>query len=136
MALGHLGLQSRLDQACCQLLEQAVLSDEVLRFFIASQQLIDQFVADGHGSSFWMFGSFLPFDRLHKMPYTLFCVGSNQASGLSSSMKSISTLRFPFTGRQPQRSTLMPFNEASTFPSSGRLEVPLHRQQQEAVQVE
>jgi hypothetical protein len=22
---------------------------------------------DGHGSSFWMFGSFLPFDRLHKI---------------------------------------------------------------------
>jgi hypothetical protein len=31
------------------------------------EQLVDQFVADGHGSSFWMFGSFLPFDRLHKI---------------------------------------------------------------------
>jgi hypothetical protein len=33
---------------------------------LASEQLVDQFVACGHGSSFWMFGSFLPFDLLHK----------------------------------------------------------------------
>jgi hypothetical protein len=50
--LSHLGLQSTLDQALGQLLEQAVFSDEVFRFFVASEQLVDQFVADGHGSSF------------------------------------------------------------------------------------
>ena len=65
--LGHLGLQGALDQALGQLLEQAVLANEVFRLFVASEQLVDQFVAYGHGSSFSMFGSFLPFDRLHKI---------------------------------------------------------------------
>ena len=65
--LGHLGLQGPLDQALGQLLEQAVFSDEVFRLFVASKKLVDQFVAYGHGSSFSMFGSFLPFDRLHKI---------------------------------------------------------------------
>lgn len=46
---------------------QTVFLDEVLKFFGASEQLVDQFVADGHASSFSMFGSFLPFDRLHKI---------------------------------------------------------------------
>ena len=36
-----------------------------------SKQPVYQFVAYGHGSSFWMFGNFLPFDRLHKTLYTL-----------------------------------------------------------------
>jgi hypothetical protein len=35
--LGHLRFQSALDEALGQLLEQAVLADEVFRFFIASQ---------------------------------------------------------------------------------------------------
>jgi hypothetical protein len=61
------GLQDALDKASGQLLEQAVLADEVFRVFIASEQLVDQFAVDGQGSSFWMFGSFLPFDRLHKI---------------------------------------------------------------------
>jgi hypothetical protein len=65
--LGHLGFQSALHKALGKLFEQAVLANKVFRFFIASEQLVDQFVADGHGSSFWMFGSFLPFDRLHKI---------------------------------------------------------------------
>jgi uncharacterized protein (TIGR03643 family) len=38
---------------------------------VASEQLVDQSVADGHGSSMWMFGSFLPLDRLHKLQDTL-----------------------------------------------------------------
>ena len=50
-----------------QLLEQAVLADEILRLFVAREKPVDQFFADGHGSSFWMFGSFLPFGRLHKI---------------------------------------------------------------------
>jgi hypothetical protein len=50
-----------------QLLEWAVFSDKVFRLFVASEQLDDQFVAYGHGSSFWMFGSFLPFDRSLKI---------------------------------------------------------------------
>jgi hypothetical protein len=56
--LGHLGLQSTLDQSLGQRLEQAVFSDEVFRLFLASEQLVDQFAADGHGSSFldvWQF---------------------------------------------------------------------------------
>ena len=65
--LGHLGFQGALDQTFGQLLEQAVFSDEVFRLFVASEQLVGQFVAYGHGSSFLMFGSFLPFDRLHKI---------------------------------------------------------------------
>jgi hypothetical protein len=32
--------------------ETCIKTDEVFRFFIASEQLVDQFVADGHGSSF------------------------------------------------------------------------------------
>ncbi|WP_442915146.1 hypothetical protein [Limnohabitans sp. 63ED37-2] len=63
----HHGISDRGDQALGQLLEQAVFSDKVFRLFLASEQLVDQFVTDGHGSSFSMFGSFLPIDRLHKI---------------------------------------------------------------------
>ena len=69
--LGHLGPQGTRDQAFGQLLKKAVLANEVFRLFVANEQLVDQFVAYGHGSSFWMFGSFLPFDRLHKVWDTL-----------------------------------------------------------------
>ena len=50
--VGPLGFQGPLDKTFGQLLEQAVLANEVFSFFIASEQLVDQFVADGHGSSF------------------------------------------------------------------------------------
>jgi hypothetical protein len=53
------------------LLADRIAAIEVFRLFVASEELVDQFVAYGHGSSFWMFGSFLPFDRLHKILDTL-----------------------------------------------------------------
>jgi hypothetical protein len=65
--LGHLGLQGMLDQALGQLLEQVVYSDEVFRLFVASEELVVQFVTYGYVSSFLMFGSFLPYYRLHKI---------------------------------------------------------------------
>jgi len=40
-------------------------------------QLADPFFASGHGSSFWMFGSFLPFDRDHKIQDNLNTQWSN-----------------------------------------------------------
>jgi hypothetical protein len=44
---------------------------DTLMVWDSSRRPVYQFVADGHGSSFWMFGNFLPFDPLHKTLYTL-----------------------------------------------------------------
>ena len=44
---------------------------DTLMVWDSSRRPVYQFVADGHGSSFWMFGNFLPFDLLHKTLYTL-----------------------------------------------------------------
>ena len=68
---GHLGLQCTLYQFLGEQLEQAVLTDEVFRFLVISQQAVDQFVRDGHLFAFpWECSSFLPIDRLHKSSYT------------------------------------------------------------------
>jgi hypothetical protein len=46
-------------------------SNQVFRLFVIRQQAIYQFVVYGHFSSFENFGSFLPLNRLHKIPDTL-----------------------------------------------------------------
>ena len=64
-------LQGTLYQFLGQQLEQAVLTDEVFRFLVISQQAVDQFVRDGHLFAFPLqCSSFLPIDRLHKSSYT------------------------------------------------------------------
>jgi hypothetical protein len=50
--LGHLGFECSFDQSFGQLLEKPVLSDEVFRLFVIRQQVVYQFVAYGHFSSF------------------------------------------------------------------------------------
>jgi hypothetical protein len=46
--LGHFRFKGAFDQSFGELLEQAVLADEVFRFFVVSQQAVDEFVAYGH----------------------------------------------------------------------------------------
>ena len=72
--VGHLRFQSFLDQQLGELLEQAVLANQVFRLPIVSQQTIQQllgycFLCYGHHRSLGR-GSFLPNDRLHKNSYT------------------------------------------------------------------
>src|SRR5690606_12934758 len=68
---GHLRVQRSLDQFLGELLEHAMLADQVFRFLVIGQQAVDQFVAYGHFYSLQSDGSFLPNDRLHKNSYTL-----------------------------------------------------------------
>jgi hypothetical protein len=44
---------------------------DTLMVLDSSKQPVYQFVAYGDGSSFWMFGNFLPFDHLHNTLYAL-----------------------------------------------------------------
>lgn len=72
--VGHLGFQRLLDQQLGELLEQAVLANQVFRFPIFSQQAVQQLVGYcllcyGHHRSLGR-GSFLPNDRLHKNSFT------------------------------------------------------------------
>ena len=72
---GHLGLQGALYNSLGQLLEQAVLANQVFGFLVASQQLVNQiqrwcFLCYGHVHSSLKLGSFPPNDRLHKNSYT------------------------------------------------------------------
>ena len=55
VAIMDLSLKGKLDQAFGHLLQQAVSYNEVFRLLVASEKLVDQFVAYGHGSSFSMF---------------------------------------------------------------------------------
>lgn len=69
--LGHLGIQRLLDQQLRQLLEQAVLADQVFRLPVVSQQARQQLVgylvlANGHCIS-GRCGSFPPVARLYKI---------------------------------------------------------------------
>jgi integrase len=73
--IGHLRFQRFLDQQFGQLLEQAMLANQVFRLSVISQQAVQQllgygFLSYGHHRS-WQCGSFLPGDRLHKNSYTL-----------------------------------------------------------------
>lgn len=64
--LGHIGTQCTFDQMFGQLLEKSVLANEVFWFFVACKHLPNHFDAYDLGSYFWIFGSFLPFNRLTK----------------------------------------------------------------------
>jgi len=69
--LGHLRIQRPLHQQLGQLLEQAVLADQVFRLLVVGQQAAEQLVgylvlAWAHGVS-GSKGSFLPVARLHKI---------------------------------------------------------------------
>ena len=69
--LGHLCIQCPLHQQLGQLLEQAVLADQVFRLLVVGQQAAEQLVgylvlAWAHGVS-GSKGSFLPVARLHKI---------------------------------------------------------------------
>jgi len=67
----HLGLKGSLHQFLGEQLEQAVLTDEVFRLLVVSQQVVDQFVRDGHLFAVPLkCSSSLPIDRLHKNSYT------------------------------------------------------------------
>jgi|APCry1669189070_1035195.scaffolds.fasta_scaffold00217_6 hypothetical protein len=73
--IDHLGFQRLLNQQLRELLEQPVLTNQVFRLSIISQQAIQQLLGYGslrygHHRS-WQWGSFLPIDRLHKNSYTL-----------------------------------------------------------------
>jgi len=60
-----------LDQFLGKLLQQAMLTNQILGFLVIGQQAVDQFVAYSHFFSSNSNSSFLQNDRLHKIPYTL-----------------------------------------------------------------
>jgi len=67
---GHLGIQPLLDQQLRQLLEQALLADQVLRRLVFGQQAVEQLLGYvvfplAYGVS-GLRGSLLPEARLHK----------------------------------------------------------------------
>jgi hypothetical protein len=76
--IGHFGFEGFLDQQFGKLFQQPVLTDQVFRLPVISQQAIQQllgygFLCYGHLRSLREGGSFLPIDRLHKNSYTLHC---------------------------------------------------------------
>jgi hypothetical protein len=73
--ISHLHFQRLLNQQLRELLEQPVLTNQVFRLSVISQQAVQQLLGYGslrygHHRS-WQWGSFLPIDRLHKNSYTL-----------------------------------------------------------------
>src|ERR1019366_8093971 len=52
--IGHLGLQGSLQDGLGQLLEQAVLPDDILGLLIVGEQLVDQLLVDCHGVSYFL----------------------------------------------------------------------------------
>ena len=67
---GQLGLHSSLHDRLGELLQQAVLTDDVFRLLVVRQQLVQYFLVDGHR----FFSVSLPSlekNRLHILLYTL-----------------------------------------------------------------
>jgi len=67
----HLGFQCALNQFSGELLEQAMLTYQILGFLVIGQQPINQFVAYSYFFSSKNNSSFLQNDRLHKNSHTL-----------------------------------------------------------------
>ncbi len=68
---GHFSFEGFLNQQLGQLLEQAILADQVFGFLVVAQQLRNEFIGDavflGRDVDSGRYGSFLPNFRLRKI---------------------------------------------------------------------